>query len=154
MASYRRDRIDEEVAKVLSDILRTVKDYRITDSFVSITHVSVAPDLSTARVSFSAIGGKYDPKEIRKGLISASGYMRTKLAHIMNLRLTPKLEFVYDDSMANGAHISGLLKKVEDELAVAEERDRLEEERLAQEAAMSESSAESEPCDEKESEDE
>lgn len=129
MASYRKDRIDEEVAKVLSDILRNVKDYRVTDSFVSITHVSVAPDLSTARVSFSAIGGRYEPKEIRKGLMSAAGYMRGQLAAIMNLRQTPKLEFVYDNSMETGAHINGLLKKVEDELAIAEERDR----RLAEE---------------------
>lgn len=134
MPSYRRDRIDEEVAKVLSDILRTVKDYRIAGSFVSITRVAVAPDLSTARVFFSAIGGNCEPKEIRKGLISASGYMRTQLAKIMNLRQTPKLEFVYDSSMENGAHIHGLLKKVEDELAIAEQRDLAEAERLAKEA--------------------
>ena len=133
MASYRRDRIDEEVAKTLSEILRSVKDYRITGSFVSITKVSVAPDLSAARVFFSALGKNCDPKEIRKGLISASGYMRTRLAQIMNLRQTPKLEFVYDSSMESGAHIHSLLHQVEDELAAAEERDRrLESEQAAE----------------------
>ncbi len=125
MASYRQSRIEEEMAKSLSDILRTVKDYRVADSFISITRVTVAPDLSEARVFFSAMDGKYDSKEIRKGLTSASGYMRTALAKSMNLRQTPKLNFVYDDSMKQGAHINTLLKKVEAELAVAEERDRL-----------------------------
>ena len=124
MASYRRDRIDEEVAKVLSEILRTVKDYRIADSFVSITKVAVAPDLSTARVYFSALGKNCNPAEIRKGLVSASGYMRSRLAQILNLRQTPRLEFFYDTSMETGAQIHGLLRKVEDELAAAERRDR------------------------------
>lgn len=148
MPSYRRDRIDEDVAKVLSDVLRTVKDYRITQSFVSITRVSVAPDLSTAKVYFSAIGGDSDPKEIRKGLISASGYMRTQLARIMNLRQTPKLDFVYDSSMETGAHIHGLLKKVEDELAIADLRDQEEAKRLAEEAAAQGTESEKETDDE------
>lgn len=134
MASYRKDRINEEVARILSDLLRTVKDYRITRNFVSITHVSVAPDLSTARVFFSAIGKDCDPKEIRKGLISASGYLRSRLAETLNLRRTPRLEFVYDDSMVNGARINVLLKKVEVELAEAEERDRLLEKQEAERA--------------------
>lgn len=137
MASYRRDRIDEEVAKVLSEILRGVKDYRIADSFVSITRVTVAPDLSTARVFFSALGENCDPKEIRKGLISASGYMRSRLAQIMNLRQTPRLEFVYDSSMESGARIHELLQKVEGELAAAEKRDRALAEQENEQAAGS-----------------
>ncbi len=128
MASYRQSRIEDEMAKSLSEIVRTVKDYRVTDSFISITRVSVAPDLSEARVYFSAMGGKYDKKEVRKGLMSAAGYMRTALAKSMNLRQTPKLSFVYDDSMEQGAYINTLLKKVEKELEVAAERDRLLEE--------------------------
>lgn len=128
MASYRQSRIEDEMAKSLSEIVRTVKDYRVTDSFISITRVSVAPDLSEARVYFSAMGGKYDKKEVRKGLMSAAGYMRTALAKSMNLRQTPKLSFVYDDSMEQGAYINTLLKKVEKELEIAAERDRLLEE--------------------------
>jgi ribosome-binding factor A len=134
MASYRQGRIEEEMAKVLSDILRTVKDYRVTDSLISITGVSVAPDLKTAKIFFSAMGGKYDSKEIRKGLTSASGYIRSQLAHIMNLRQTPALTFVFDDSMEHGAHINTLLRKVETELQIAEERDRLEEAEKANQA--------------------
>lgn len=128
MASYRQSRIEDEMTKALSDIIRSVKDYRVSDSIITITRVTVAPDLSEAKVYFSSIGGKHDKKEIRKGLMSAAGYMRTMLAGAMDLRQTPRLTFVYDDSMEQGAHINTLLKKVEEELAVAEERDRRLEE--------------------------
>ena len=147
MSSYRQNRIEEEMAKSLSDIIRNVKDYRVSGSLISITKVNVAPDLSEAKVYFSAMGGKYDIKEIRKGLMSAAGYIRTCLAKSMNLRQTPKLSFTFDNSMEQGAHINSLLKKVEEELAVAEERDRrLEEEAKAEagETAVDEEKAENE----------
>jgi ribosome-binding factor A len=133
MANYRRGRINEAIAKELAVILRSVKDYRLENTVVSITSVNCAPDLSFAKVYFSYLGSG-SPKEIKQGLNSASGYIRTQLARTLNLRQTPKLVFAYDDSMEHGAQIAGLMQKVEKELEIADARD-------AAEAAAAEAAA-------------
>lgn len=133
MANYRRGRINEAIAKELAVILRSVKDYRLENAVVSITSVNCAPDLSFAKIYFSYLGSG-TPKEIKQGLNSASGYIRTQLARTLNLRQTPKLVFAYDDSMEHGAQIAGLMQKVEEELKIADERD-------AAEAAAAEAAA-------------
>ncbi len=115
MASYRLNRINEETAKALSSIIRDVKDYRLANTVISIVSVSVSPDLSSAKVYYSYMGDK-DEKEIQKGLVSASGYIRTRLAQTLDMRQTPRLTFVYDKSMAQGAKIFELMHKVEKEL--------------------------------------
>ena len=111
MGAYRRDRINEEIMHTLSEILMDVKDYRLKDIVISVTGVNAAPDLSTARVFYSYVGNR-DRKEVKDGLKSASGYIRSQLARIVNLRQTPELIFVYDESMENGAHIAELLNSV------------------------------------------
>ena len=111
MAKYRRGRINEEMVKELSSILREIKDPRVTDNFVSVTAADVTPDLKFAKIYFSAMTG--DKKEIRRGLMSASGFIRKRLAETLNLRQTPELSFVADDSIEYGAHINALLNKIE-----------------------------------------
>lgn len=111
MPSYRRGRINDEMKKELAMILRDIKDPRVSDNFVSVTSVDVTPDLKYAKIYFSSITG--DKKEIRKGLISASGFIRGRLAETLNLRITPELSFVPDDSIEYGAHINTLLKQIE-----------------------------------------
>lgn len=137
MANYRRGRINEAIAKELAVILRSVKDYRLENTVVSITQVNCAPDLSFAKIYFSYLGAG-TPKEIKQGLTSASGYIRTQLARSLNLRQTPKLVFAYDDSMEHGAQIAGLMQKVEKELEIADARDAAEAAALeaAERAAM------------------
>ncbi len=125
MANYRKGRINEAIAKELAVILRSVKDYRLENTVVTITSVNCAPDLSFAKVYFSYLGSG-TPKDIKQGLTSASGYIRTQLARTLNLRQTPKLVFSYDDSMEHGAHIAGLMQKVEKELEIADARDAAE----------------------------
>ncbi len=116
MANYRQNRINDQMAKELADILRTVKDYRVANTFVSITAVDCTKDLKYAKIYFSAIGGNADPKEVRRGLMSAAGYIRTALAQRLNLRITPELTFLYDESVTHGAKIAQLLHEVEAEL--------------------------------------
>lgn len=108
MANNRTGRINEEVLKAMSELLRTVKDPRIADSFLSIVHCDVTKDLSYCTVYISALG-QVDKKELMKGLKSASGYLRRELAHTMALRHTPELIFKLDDSIAHGARISKLI---------------------------------------------
>lgn len=108
MANYRRGRINDEVHKELANILREVKDPRVRDAFVSITSVDVTPDLKYAKVYYSALRAN-DRKELAKGLKAASGFMRSQIAQRLNLRITPELTFIEDDSIAHGAHIAKLL---------------------------------------------
>lgn len=126
MASYRQNRINEEIAKALSEILRGVKDYRLADVVISIIGVNAAPDLSSARIYYSFIG-KRDPREVQKGLTSACGYIRSCLASAIDLRHTPKLIFIYDTSMEQGAKIAGLMHQVEKELKESELRENANE---------------------------
>lgn len=115
MANYRRNRINEEVQRELNDILRDVKDPRVSDALITITAADVTPDLKFAKVYYSALG-RVDEKEVKAGLRSAAGFIRTQVARRLNLRQTPEFTFVRDRSMENGAHISQLLRSVEADL--------------------------------------
>ena len=79
MSNYRRDRINDSMAKELTEILRSVKDPRVSSAFVSVTGVDCTPDLKYAKVFYSSIGGKDDEKGVQKGLDSAAGYVRKQL---------------------------------------------------------------------------
>lgn len=115
MASFRRGRINEEVMREMSDILREVKDPRVNKSMVSVTAADVSPDLKYAKIYFSVLGDT-DRSEIMAGLKSASGFIRKQIAARLNLRQTPELNFIPDDSIEYGANIARLLKQVEDDL--------------------------------------
>lgn len=112
MAGYRKDRINEELVREVSAILRTVKDPRVSSAFVSITAASCSPDLKYAKIYYSFLSKKYTEKDVRDGLKSASGYIRSCIAKQMNMRITPELTFVFDTSLQQGAHINELLRSV------------------------------------------
>ena len=111
MANHRIDRINEELTRALGTIIRDVKDSRISGCVITITGVSCAPDLSTARVFYSYMGAG-EKKEIAAGLKNAHGFIRSRLASSLNLRQTPSLTFIYDNSIENGAYIGKLLKSI------------------------------------------
>ena len=112
MASNRIGRINEEIQKELSALLRTLKDPRVSATgMVSITRVDTTGDLRYARVYISCLD-KSQEKDVMKGLKSASGFLRRELGRALNLRYTPELQFIADDSIQYGAHI---LRKVEKE---------------------------------------
>lgn len=115
MANYRRNRINEELQRELCDVLREVKDPRLSRALISVTAVEATPDLKFAKAFYSTLGS-CDDKEVRDGLRSAGGYIRTQIAQRLNLRQTPEFTFIRDRSAENGAHISSLLKKVEKDL--------------------------------------
>mgnify|MGYP004654892229 FL=1 len=110
MANYRRNRINDAVAQELNLALREVRDPRVTGALVSVTRAEVAPDLRNATVYFSCMG---DAKEVRKALIRCAGLLRHHLATTVNLRITPELAFVHDDSISHGARIAELLSEIE-----------------------------------------
>ena len=107
MAARRQDKINEEVARELTSILRTVKDPRVSGAFISVSR-----DLSLARVYYSVLGSA-DGAD--KGLASAAGYIRSELAARLNLRVTPKLVFLRDDSAERAMKISEILKDIDED---------------------------------------
>ena len=115
MANYRGGRINEEVKREISIIIRDeIKDPRMT-AMVSITSVKVSKDLRYAKV-FVSIFGKNEEEKNEKfaALKSASGYVRREVGQRMNLRNTPQIIFELDDSISYSMRIEELIDKVKD----------------------------------------
>ena len=111
MPSNRIGRINEEIQRELAALIRTVKDPRV-HGLVSVTAVDTTPDLRYAKIYVSVLD-KSDVKEVVKGLKSAAGYLRRELGSALELRYTPELQFVEDDSIGQGAHILSMLRNPE-----------------------------------------
>ncbi len=110
MASYRRNRINDETKKTVSAVLGEIKDPRVSSAFISITGADVTGDMKYAKIYYSVLGADADgKKEVARGLKSSAGYIRRRLAAELDLRQTPELTFVCDTSIEYGAHISSVL---------------------------------------------
>ena len=109
MPSNRINRINEEIQREMAAALRTVKDPRLQNGLVTITHVDTTSDLRCARV-FVSVLDQGTEKDVMRGLKSASGYLRRALGQALQLRYTPELQFIADESMAQGAHILEVLR--------------------------------------------
>ena len=109
MASARIGRVNDDIQRILADRLRQVKDPRVSDQgMITITRVDTTGDLRYAKVWLSVYGLK-DEKEFKKGLKSASGWLRRELGSALKLVYTPELVFEVDHSIEYGAKISGIL---------------------------------------------
>ena len=108
MASNRIGRINEEIQRELASLIPNVKDPRVT-GMISVTAVDTTPDLRYAKVYISVLD-KSDSTQVLKGLKSAAGWLRRELGHALQLRYTPELTFVQDDSIDKGAHILDMLR--------------------------------------------
>ena len=111
MASNRLGRINEEIQRELASLIPNVKDPRVT-GMISVTAVDTTPDLRYAKVYISVLD-KNDSTQVLKGLKSAAGWLRRELGHALQLRYTPELTFVQDDSIDKGAHILDMLRNPE-----------------------------------------
>ena len=111
MASNRMGRINEEIQRELSALIPRVKDPRVT-GMVSVTAVETSPDLKYARIYVSVLD-KGNEAQVLKGLKSAGGWLRRELGRTLNLRATPELNFIRDDSIDKGAHILEMLRNPE-----------------------------------------
>ena len=109
MPKYKRQRVNDSVMQEISLIVREVKDPRV--GMITVTAAEVSGDLKYAKIYFSAFDA--DVKETLQGLRSASGFIRSQLARRLNLRATPELTFVYDDSVSHGAHIAQVLHSLD-----------------------------------------
>ena len=112
MANNRLARTNDDIQRVLSELLRNVKDPRVQQGMISVTRVETTGDLRYAKVWLSVYGMK-DEKEFKRGLKSASGWLRKELASSMNLRYTPELVFELEHSIEYGAHINELISSLD-----------------------------------------
>ena len=112
MASNRKGRINEELQRELSSLIRTLKDPRVQQSMVSVTKVEATGDLRYAKVYISVLD-KDKSKETIKGLKSAAGFLRREIGSRLQLRYTPELIFEEDDSIAYGAKMFDLLRSLD-----------------------------------------
>lgn len=112
MASNRIGRINEEIQKELSSLIRGLKDPRVQDTMISITRVETTPDLRYAKVHVSFLE-EDRAKDALKGLKSASGYLRRELGQALQLRYTPELQWALDDSITYGAKMLELINSLE-----------------------------------------
>ncbi len=110
--SIKNTRINSEVQKLLAELIRSeLKDPRVPE-FTSVTDVEVAPDLKSCKVWVSMLGDGEAVKDGLEGLRSAEGFLKRQLAKELNLRNTPDLLFLPDNSIAYGNHMSRLIDAV------------------------------------------
>lgn len=112
--SVKNTRINGEVQRVLAEIIRgEIKDPRISP-LTSVVAVEVAPDLKNCKAWISVLGGEEQREATLQGLKSAEGFIKSKLAKSINLRNTPSITFVMDQSIEYGVNMS---KKIEEVMA-------------------------------------
>ncbi|MGH8260920.1 MAG: 30S ribosome-binding factor RbfA [Steroidobacteraceae bacterium] len=106
----RQRKVEGELQRVLAELVsREVKDPRVGN--VTITAVSVAPDMKTARVFFVPFASTHDPAEVRTGLTRAGGFLRGEAGRRLGLRYAPRLEFVFDDRIDEADRLTRLIDK-------------------------------------------
>ena len=119
--SLKNTRVNGEVQKELSNIIRGgIKDPRVAP-MTSVVAVEVAPDLKTCKAYISVLGDEKAQEDTIKGLQSAEGYIRRELARKLNMRNTPEIKFVMDQSIAYGVAMSKMIDDVTKDLKEEEE---------------------------------
>ena len=121
--SIKNTRINGEVLRELSNIIRgEIKDPRI-NPMTSVVAVEVAPDLKTAKAYISVLGDEQSQKDTLAGLKSAEGYIRRELARSINLRNTPQITFILDQSIEYGVKMSKMIDDVTKDIPEREDED-------------------------------
>ncbi len=116
MGKYRQHRVGDAARQEICDILRDVKDPRVSGAFITVTSVEVTPDFKYAKVFYSTLADDASAeakKELAAGLRSAAGFIRSQLAQRLNLRITPELTFILDDSLRRGVDIAAKINNLE-----------------------------------------
>ncbi|MBE7029333.1 MAG: 30S ribosome-binding factor RbfA [Ruminococcaceae bacterium] len=111
MPSVREEKINTELKRELSVLLRNIKDPRVPQ-LISVMKCEVTKDLKFAKIFVSIMGSDEEKKNALKGLKSASSYLRREVSKNLNLRVTPELNFVIDDSIEYGNHILEVINKI------------------------------------------
>ena len=120
--SIKNTRVNTEVQRELSNIIRTLKDPRVAP-WTSVVAARVAPDLKTCKVYISVLGDKEAQDATIQGLKSAEGYIRRELAGTLNMRNTPQITFIPDQSIEYGVNMSKKIEEVTKNIIVEGDAD-------------------------------
>lgn len=112
MPSHNLERTNDDIQRVLSAHLREIKDPRVQQGMISVTRVETTGDLRYSKIWLSVMGLENE-KEFRRGIKSASGWLRREVGSVLNLRYTPELVFELDHSIEYGAHINDLISSLD-----------------------------------------
>ena len=112
MSSNKLARTNDDIQRVIAAKLREIKDPRIQQGMISVTRVETTGDLRYSKIWLSVMGLENE-KEFRRGLKSASGWLRRELGSVLDLRYTPELVFELDHSIEYGAHISAVINSLD-----------------------------------------
>jgi len=119
MAKYRKNKIDGAFVEECAQIIREIKDPRVSAVMLTVMKADVSADLKFAKIYYSVFG-ECDEKELARGLRSAAPFVRSQLAQRLNMRITPELTFIRDEGVKHGAEISAILKTIEADLKDSE----------------------------------
>lgn len=120
--SIKNTRVNTEVQRELSNIIRNLKDPRVAP-WTSVVAAEVAPDLKTCKAYISVLGGKKEQEDTIAGLKNAEGFIRHELARTLNLRNTPEICFILDQSIEYGVNMSKKIDEVTRNISTEGEAD-------------------------------
>ena len=112
MPSNKLARTNDDIQLVMSKLLREIKDPRVNQGMISVTRVETTGDMRYSKIWLSVMGMQNE-KDFKKGLKSASGWLRRELGNSLKLRNTPELSFEIDHSIEYGAHINELINSLD-----------------------------------------
>lgn len=112
MPSNKLARTNDDIQLVMSKLLREIKDPRVNQGMISVTRVETTGDMRYSKIWLSVMGMQNE-KDFKKGLKSASGWLRRELGNSLKLRNTPELTFEIDHSIEYGAHINELINSLD-----------------------------------------
>ena len=112
MPSNRLQRLNSEAQRVMSELLRSLKDPRVAKAIPSVNRVEVTNDLSYAKIYVSHLNKEISDKELSSGLESAAGFLRRELSGRLQFRKAPELRFIIDHSIERGAHIIDIMNSL------------------------------------------
>lgn len=110
----RPERVGQEIQAALGDMLTRGELHDPRIGFITITGVKVSPDLRVAKIFYSMIGTKEQQAETQKGLDAAKGFVRREVTSKVNLKFSPEVYFVFDESVGEGDKIERLLRQVKE----------------------------------------
>jgi ribosome-binding factor A len=110
MSQARAQRLEAQIQRELAGLIaREVKDPRVGN--ITITAVSVAADMGSARIYFTPFAARQPPEQVQLGLAHAAGFLRGELGRRLGLRHAPRLEFVFDEAVEGAAHLTRLIDR-------------------------------------------
>jgi ribosome-binding factor A len=115
MAGFKLNRTSEDIRRELMDILRSMKDPRISGGMISVVRIELTNDLSHCKVYISSLEGMEKAKEAVKVLTKAGGLIRHEMMMRLELRKVPEFHFIPDDSIEYSAGIQKILREIGEE---------------------------------------